>query len=75
MALEWMTRMDAKNCQIWQVLHFQTKIVIKSEEKIGMIGDGVRALITWSAHFLNMVIKANIARKIGKMNRHDIYYC
>ena len=52
MALECMTRMDAKNCQIWQVLHIQTKNGNKTGKKLGMviiIGDEVGALTT--AHF------------------------
>ena len=50
-ALECMTGMDAKDCEIWQVLQIHTKIVIKSDKTLGMvliIGDDVGALTTWS---------------------------
>ena len=51
MALECMTGMDAKNSQIWQVLHIHTKNSNKIRKKLGMvliIGDDVGALTTWS---------------------------
>ena len=73
MALECMTGMDAKNCQIWQVLQIHTKIVIKSDKTLGMvliIGDDVGALHGLCA-FLNLVINANIARKLGKIRKTE----
>ena len=74
MALECMTGMDAKNCQIWQVLHIHTKNSDKMGKKLGMvliIGDDVGALTTWSVRILNIVINANIARKSGKIRQTE----
>ena len=51
MALECMTGMDAKNCQIWQVLHIHTKNTNKIGKKLCMVltsGVDVGALTTWS---------------------------
>jgi hypothetical protein len=65
MALDAVTRMNTKNCQIWQVLHFQMKNSNKIKNR-----DGVVMLLRYCLHglcaFPNMVSNANIARKSGK---------
>ena len=53
MALECITGMDAKNCQMWQVLHIHTKNSNKIGKKLHMVlisGVDVGALTTWSVH-------------------------
>ena len=52
---------------------FTRKIVIKSDKKLGMvliIGDDVEAW-TGLCAFLNIVINANIARKLGKIRKTE----
>ena len=68
------TGMGIKNCQIWQVLHFQMKNSNKIRIKIGMCSLLV-TMLGYCLHglcaFPNMVINANIARKSEKIGKKE----